>query len=106
MNLSRLPDGACVWQKCLRTKILRENALILKGVHRSGRQGYVDLVVVGTDDKPAMQHDSVPFLGLQADELEAMARQGGAHHIAFYGGYDNQPYRPDESVDLVMVAGN
>ena len=106
LNLWRLPDGPCVWQKCLRTRIGTENALILKGVHRSGRQGYVNLVVAGTDDKPAMEHDSVPFLGLRAEELEAMARKGGAHQIAFYGGYNNQPYRPDESVDLVMVAGS
>jgi hypothetical protein len=78
--------------------------LIVKGVHRCGSQGYVELVVTELGGDPEMHNESVPFLGLEASELERMAVNGGASRVAFFGGYQNQPYNREESVDLVMVA--
>ena len=70
LNLWRLPDGPCVWQKCrcamlplssplppgegqgegrriaLRASSPATEVLILKGVHRCDSRGYVDLAVV------------------------------------------------------------
>ena len=51
-----------------------------------------------------MRSESTPFLGLEASELERLARDAGATTVAFYGGYGDQPYDRQESVDLVMVA--
>ena len=47
LNLWRLPDGPCVWQKCRNVQLPRGEVLIVKGVHRCGRRGYVELIVAG-----------------------------------------------------------
>ena len=78
LNLWRLPDGPCVWQKCLRTRLPQGEVLILKGVHRCDRRGYVELVVADPHGGPLLAHESPQFLGLESGELEAMARQAGA----------------------------
>jgi SAM-dependent methyltransferase len=105
LNLWRLPDGPCVWQKCRRTAIGEGEVLIVKGVHRCDGRGYVDLVVTTLDAGPQMRCDSVPFLGLEAAQLEQMARDAGAAQVRFTGGYQEQPYDRLASTDLVMVAG-
>jgi len=104
LNLWRLPDGPCVWQKCRRAVLSGKEMLIVKGVHRFGSQGYVDLIVTGLTATPEMRSESVPFVGLESTELERMARAAGAAHVTFCGGYQNQPYERQNSVDLIMVA--
>ena len=51
-----------------------------------------------------MQTECVPFLGLEAAQLESMARAAGADEIRFFGGYQDQPYDRPQSVDLLVVA--
>lgn len=104
LNLWRLPDGPCVWQKCQRAALARGDVLIVKGVHRCGGRGFVDLVVAGLPDGGRRHTESVPLLGLEAADLERMARQSGAAAVSFFGGYQGQPYQRQESQDLVMVA--
>jgi glycine/sarcosine N-methyltransferase len=104
LNLWHLPDGPCVWQKCQRTMLPQGEVLITKGVHRSGRRGFVELLVSQLTGPVAMQSESLPLMGLETAELEAMARGAGAGQIEFFGGYQDQPYDCQESVDLVMVA--
>ena len=103
LNLWRMPDGPCVWQKCLRTQLPQGDVLILKGVHRCGEHGYVELVVADPNGGPLLAHESPQFLGLESCDLEAVARQAGAAHVQFFGGYAKQPFDRDTSVDLVMV---
>lgn len=104
LNLWRLPDGPCIWQKCLRTRLPQGDVLILKGVHRCDRRGYVELVVADPNGGPLLAHESPQFLGLEAGELEAVARQAGAAEVRFFGGYAAQPFDRESSIDLVMVA--
>jgi len=104
LNLWRLPDGPCVWQKCQRIHLPPREVLVLKGVHRSGRQGFVDLVVADLAAAPEMEAESVPLLGLEADELEQMVRAAGASRGEFFGGYQDEPYDRHTSVDLILVA--
>jgi SAM-dependent methyltransferase len=104
LNLWRLTDGPCLWQKCLRTQLPQGDVLILKGVHRSGDRGFVELVVFGPDGGPLVAQESPQFLGLETSELEAAARAAGAADVQFFGGYAGQPYDRAASVDLVMVA--
>ena len=105
LNLWRLPDGPCVWQKCRRATLSQTEAIIIKGVHRCGPRGYVDLIVVGpTASVSEMQMESVPFLGLETGDWESMARAAGAGEIRFLGGYEDQPYDRRKSVDLLIVA--
>lgn len=102
MNLWRLPDGPCVWQKCLRANLGQGNVLILKGVHRSCARGFVELIVMSLDGA-ILTREAVPFLGLESTELEQMALRAGAASIECYGSYQSQPYDRRESVDLLMV---
>ena len=103
LNLWRMPDGPCQWQKCLRTTLPQGEVLILKGVHRCGPRGYVELLVMD----PAggvLRSEAVAFQGLECRELELIARESGAVHVQFFGGYDEQPYDRHQSTDLVLVA--
>ena len=104
LNLWRLPDGPCVWQKCQRTHLPQGEVLIVKGVHRCGERGYVELLVVEWPGAAALRHESVPFLGLELADLDWLARNAGARTVTCFGGYQDQPYDRDRSVDLVLVA--
>lgn len=104
LNLWRLPEGPCVWQKCQRASLPEGEVLIVKGVHRCGRQGFVDLIVAGLTPATQMHTESVPLLGLEADELDQMARAAGASHCEFGGGYQGDAYDRENSVDLILVA--
>ena len=103
LNLWRLPDGPCVWQKCQRASLPQGEVLIVKGVHRSGRQGFVDLVVASLSPDTDMHTESVPLLGLEADELEQMAHAAGALRCEFFGGYQGEAFVRETSVDLILV---
>lgn len=103
LNLWRMPDGPCQWQKCLRTTLPQGEVLILKGVHRCGPRGYVELLVMD----PAggvLRSEAVAFQGLECRELELIARESGAVHVQFFGGYEEQPYDRHKSTDLLLVA--
>lgn len=104
LNLWRLPDGPCLWQKCKRASLERGVVLIVKGVHRAGATGYVDLVVAPLDGSTTMQSESVPLLGIEADYLGKILRQAGASSVQMFGNYQEQPYERDTSVDLIVVA--
>jgi glycine/sarcosine N-methyltransferase len=103
LNVWRMPDGPCVWQKCQRAALSQGDVIIVKGVHRCGAHGYVELLVV--DPKAAaMQTESATMLGLETAELESIARAAGARTVQFFGGYHDEPYDRAQSVDLLMVA--
>lgn len=105
LNLWRLPDGPCVWQKCQRTSLPNHaDLLILKGVHRSGDRGYVELIVTDLSGKATMQSDSTALLGLEAAALERAAKAAGAKTVTLFGGYQDQRYNRETSIDLVLVA--
>jgi SAM-dependent methyltransferase len=104
LNLWRLQEGPCVWQKCKRVELPQGDVLIHKGVHRCGASGYVDLLVSTQDDPPVLRTESVHFLGLELEQLADFANLAGARKLRFFGGYQGQPYDRRESVDLVMVA--
>ncbi len=105
LNLWRMADGPCTWQKCRRADLARGNSLIVKGVHRCGRRGYVDMIVTTlSGDDPVMQAESVPFWGLDALYVERKMRTAGAAAVEVFGGYDRQAYQPDRSPDLLVLA--
>jgi glycine/sarcosine N-methyltransferase len=104
LNLWHLPDGPCVWQKCRRAASARGEILVVKGVHRCGPRGFVELILASLSDDRFVHSESVPFLGLEPDALEQMAVRCGVNRLEFFGGYRDQPYDRQESPDLVMVA--
>lgn len=103
LNLWRLPEGPCVWQKCQRTSTTQGELLVIKGVHRSSDRGFVDWLIVNPADARLIKSESIPLLALKSAELDAMARQAGASQVQCFGGYADQPYSRDESEDLILV---
>jgi SAM-dependent methyltransferase len=104
LNLWRLPEGPCVWQKCKRARLPQGEMLVVKGVHRCGDRGLVDLLVLDPAAEAMAHHESVTFLGLDRAMLERAARHAGATRTACFGGYRGEPYDPPASIDLLMVA--
>jgi SAM-dependent methyltransferase len=83
---------------------IENDILIHKGIHRNGTRGFVDFLVTSLSDGKLLHSESVPFLGLEATQLEQSARQAGAKTIYIFGDYKQQPYEREKSVDLIMVA--
>jgi len=104
LNLWRLADGPCVWQKCKRVALPRGDSLLIKGIHRAGSRGYVELIVTPLPEAGEMTTDTISFLGLEARELEAAARRAGATRVECFGGYRDEPYDWQASTDLILVA--
>lgn len=104
LNLWRLPDGPCVWQKFVRTQVAGSTVAVAKGVHRAGQRGYVDVVITPlTDDSPP-QAKSVPLLGLRAEFLSQAAQQAGACRVELFGDYHGHDYGEESSADLIVIA--
>jgi SAM-dependent methyltransferase len=104
LNLWALADGPCQWQKCRRAALPAGEMLLLKGVHRCGERGYVELVVADPAAGKVSHAEAVPFLGLEAADLGRMAHAAGAAETQFFGGYQDQPYDRRQSADLLLVA--
>ena len=106
LNLWRLPEGQTQWQKCVRTVLPQGPSLVIKGVHRCGGRGFVNVLITKLDEStpPKLQSDCVPFLGMEPRELETFACNAGASDIEFFGGYDRSPFQRDSSADLIMLA--
>jgi SAM-dependent methyltransferase len=104
LNLWHLPDGPCVWQKCQRTALPRGEVLIVKGVHRCGSRGCLELVVANLAGSAPMKSESLALLAFEASELEGMARAAGAREVRLFGGYQDQTYDRQASDDLIVVA--
>jgi SAM-dependent methyltransferase len=110
LNLWQYPDGPCDWQKCKLVKYEKQNddvendILILKGIHRNASLGFVEFLAASITDGKLLHHESVPFLGLEAAQLESTARRLGAKAVHFFGDYRQNPYRREKSPDLIMVA--
>ncbi len=104
LNLWRLADGPCLWQKVRRMTLAGGEAIVVKGVHRAGSQGFVDLIVADAAGRALHRTESAPLLGLEAAGLEAAARRHGARSVDLFGGYGDSPYERSSSPDLVIVA--
>jgi SAM-dependent methyltransferase len=104
LNVWRLPDGPCVWQKHVRADLPTGQVLIAKGIHRSGDRAYVDWLVTPLDAPAEAASESIPLLGIEAEQLVQLAREAGATSVELCGGYQSQTYCRAESTDLIMVA--
>jgi SAM-dependent methyltransferase len=104
LNLRRFPDGPCVWQKHIRTTIHEHEVLIVKGIHRCGQRGFVDVIVSPIDDPTLTRSESIPLLSLELEQLQGLLQQAGATSIQAYGDYEDRPFAADVSGDLILVA--
>ncbi len=104
LNLWRIPQGQPIWQKCVRAPMPQGDSLIIKGVHRCGDCGYVDLLATLLTDPPELHSECVRFLGLEPELLERAARESGASSVQFFGNYQRRPFDRQTSQDLIMLA--
>ena len=105
LNLWHLPDGPCVWQKCKRVRREDSEYLLMKGVHRVGARGFVDVIAVDLSrEPPAPVFEATPFLGLDHEFLAYAARERRATDVRCYGDYHQGPYQREQSVDLILMA--
>jgi SAM-dependent methyltransferase len=104
LNLWHLPDGPCVWQKCKRVTLQGAEHILVKGVHRTGQRGFVDLVDLTPSPAGVVpRYDSAAFLGLENDRLGRTVRQAGAAEVHCFGGFQRQAYDREQSQDLIVV---
>ena len=104
LNVWRLPDGPCLWQKCLRAVLSQGDCLITKGVQRVGERAFVHLVVVPLDAPQEFRSESVPFLALTAGDLTRFAQAAGATRCDLYGNQRSALFNRESSTDLIVVA--
>jgi SAM-dependent methyltransferase len=104
LNLWSLADGPMVWQKCRRVSLGGQEHILVKGVHRAGPRGFVDLVDLTLfADAVAPHFDSTAFLGLEADDLTRVMTAAGAGAVRSYGNFQGEAYQRERSPDLIVV---
>ncbi len=105
LNLWRLPEGPTTWQKQKRLTGGDADRVVLKGIHRVGSRGFIDLIelTLEADGGLAGRVDAPTFLGLEAEELLATASRAGAEDAQFYGTFARDPYDRAQSPDLILV---
>jgi SAM-dependent methyltransferase len=104
LNLWRLPEGATTWQKCRRVTIGGTDRVLIKGVHRSGARGFIDLIEVELVDghvRPRFAERS--FLGIESTDLQEAATAAGGDTPELLGSIAEEAYRRERSADLILV---
>lgn len=105
LNYGALPDGPVQWQKARTITLGDEQRLIVKGVHRAGTHGFVDVVDVNpADPERAPRLRSKPMLALSAAELQAACTAAGFTTCTAYGDHAGAPHDPQQSTDVLLVA--
>jgi len=104
LNLWRVREGPTLWQKCVEHTSGQERRVLLKGLHRVGPRGYIDLIDLRmTPAAMSKRFDQPSFLGIDAASLTEAIRSGGGRLERLCGGYQGEPYNPEQSVDLICV---
>ena len=105
LNLWRLPDGPPVWQKCKRVTLDGQDHILVKGVHRVGSRGFVDLIDLTISAAAVTPRFDAPvFIGFEASDLTRMVGEAGAARVQCYGTFQHDPYQREQSPDLIVVA--
>lgn len=105
LNLWRFPEGPIVWQKCGRIQDDDGDRILLKGIHRSGACGYVEVATLNlSGDDVDGQYRTATILAIERDDLIRLAEAAGAVECVTYGGYDESPHDREGSDDLILVA--
>lgn len=104
LNLWRVREGPTIWQKCVEHTSGEERRVLLKGLHRVGVRGYIDLIDLRmTPGAMTKRFDSPSFMGIESESLIAAIRSGGGRLERLCGSYQAEPYDREQSVDLICV---
>ena len=104
LNLWRLPDGPCIWQKCRQATLNMARSPHSEGRSSLGGRGYVELMVAEAASGASCCEPTPCDSGAGSRGVGVDGPAAGAGEIRFYGGYRDEPYEPSTSADLLMVA--
>lgn len=104
LNLWSIAEGPTCWQKVRRLDDDDRVKVLLKGLHRFERRGFVDVVELNLPPS-GIQWDTknASFQGLTQAEVTFMLHQAGAVVRDIYGSYGRDPYEETTSKDLIVV---
>jgi SAM-dependent methyltransferase len=116
LNIFTLPDGPTQWQKCVRTRPrtrfcepgsvqLKSDHIFLKSIRRVGDKAFIDFVdlELTADGGVKQESQSESLLGLRPDDLAAAAHTAGTEDIQVFGDYQQEPFLPASSPDLILI---
>ncbi len=104
LNLWHVREGPTIWQKCVEHTSGEEKRVLVKGLHRVGDRGYIDLIDLRmTPGGLTKRFDSPRFMGIESEGLIAAIRSGGGRIERLCGSYQGEPYDRETSVDLISV---
>jgi SAM-dependent methyltransferase len=105
LNLWRLPEGPSVWPTCRRLNTNGAERILMKGLHRVGDRGYIDLIDLTIRAGDLHRRiDSPSFRGLSVDEIASAVESADGQVEGVFGDYHDGEYRPERSPDLIVIA--
>lgn len=105
LNFHRLVEGPVHWSQPREVCVGGALRTIVKGVHRVGSAGYIDVVefeAAGGLDTTTGR--STRLLALTPADLQPVFSSGDWRDAMWFGGYDEQPFDSTSSVDLMLIA--
>ncbi len=105
LNLWRLREGPVLWQKHVRARLEGREHILLKGVHRCGSRGFVQIADLDiTETALVPEFVQAEFPGLEAKDLQSWVTQAGGEVAQLSGSYKEDMYIREESQDIILVA--
>lgn len=104
VNLQAMENGPTTWQKCRRVQYGGREHIVLKGIHRAGTYGYVDLIDIEPGEAALNpRYDAAVFIEITAEDLVTAVQNQGATDITVFGDFAETPYDYQSSPDLILV---
>ncbi|MBN1442698.1 MAG: class I SAM-dependent methyltransferase [Planctomycetes bacterium] len=101
-NLWRLPEGPTLWQSCRRSQRDGRERILIKGMHRAGDRGWIDLVELTLGESGVEgRFDTPSFLTIDPDDLLRAAGSDG-DEARILGSLHGDPYDRESSPDIVL----
>lgn len=104
VNVWAMAEGPTAWQKVRRLDCGGEAQVLLKGLHRQGGRGFVDILRLrlGAGDVQWRSWNA-SFLGLRSGEVSSMLREAGADVLRVFGSHDEADFDERTSSDLIIT---
>jgi glycine/sarcosine N-methyltransferase len=104
LNLWRVPEGPTMWQKCRHFRRDDGERIVIKGLHRFGDRGFIELIELSVaGGGVSSRFHRATMLGLRDADLRVAVESAGGRDVRICGTFQNDPYEPQKSPDLVLV---
>jgi SAM-dependent methyltransferase len=104
LNLWAVAEGPTKWQRARWREVDGRPVVIIKGIHRVGHRGYVDILEARADGGEAeFTPQSATFLGITARQIREAVGEAGGAVVAACGSHDGSEYDESSSEDLIVV---